>query len=128
MAKQPDPKPLHARHGDTVTVREQRQIILSICSEVLEVDSLNCMGDWFDHVGFDVTSLRDPSDLAAAWLGHYRHGRGYDMDRVFHDHMTWPPVAQRIAFLTKQKEEKSARAAKKTKARGSAARFGDSHA
>lgn len=127
MAKHAEPLTPPAPKTTITTVHEQRGIILSILEDFLDEDALDRMFQWFDHVGFDIVALRDPHDLGPAWLGHYRRGRGYDMDRVFHDYLTWPPIAQRIAFLTKQKEEETARAAKKAKARKSAGRFGESH-
>ena len=87
---------------DLTKVFDQRRIILSILCDFLEEDRIADLGDWLDHVGFDLTALRYPADLSAAWAAHYRLGRGYDVDRALNDHLTWPPIAARIALLSEQ--------------------------
>jgi len=94
-----------AGHKDNLTKEhDQRGIILSILFEFLEDDNIGDLDDWIDHVGFDLTAIRDPADLPAAWLGHYHRGRGYDVDRALNDLLTWPPIAARIAFLSKNSQ------------------------
>lgn len=87
---------------DLTKVTEQRGLILSILCDFLEDDRIADFSDWIDHVGFDLTALRYPSDLAAAWLAHYRRGRGYDVDRALNDLLTWPPIAAHIAHLSEK--------------------------
>ena len=87
---------------DLTKVCDQRSMILSILCDFLEDDRIADLGDWLDHVGFDLTAIRYPADLPAAWVAHYRRGRVYDADRALNDLLTWPPIAARIAFLSKQ--------------------------
>ena len=87
---------------DLTKVCEQRSMILSILCDFLEEDRIADLGDWVDHVGFDLTALRYPADLPAAWVAHYRLGRGYDVDRALNDLLTWPPIAAEITLLSKQ--------------------------
>jgi hypothetical protein len=101
-------------------VRHQRDLILSILCDVLEQDGAIQLGKWFDHVGFDATALRHNSDLMQAWLGHYRRGRRYDVDRALNDLLSWPPIADRIATLSKEKTNHTCRASKKLRREKSA--------
>lgn len=87
---------------DLTKVCEQRGMILSILCNFLEEDRLADLGDWLDHARFDLTALRYPADLPAAWVAHYRLGRGYDVDRALKDLLTWPPIAAEITFLSNQ--------------------------
>ncbi|CAN1577316.1 hypothetical protein MCELHM10_04116 [Paracoccaceae bacterium] len=96
-----------------MTVRHQCDLILSILCDVLEKDDAIHLGKWFDHVGFDPTALRHNSDLMQAWLGHYRSGRRYDVDRALNDLISWPPIADRIATLSKEKTNQTGRTSKK---------------
>lgn len=89
---------------DLAKVCEQRGMILSILCDFLEEDRIEDFSDWIDHVGFDLTALRYPADLPAAWLGHYRQGRNYDLDRALNDLLAWPPIAAEIAVLSKQSQ------------------------
>jgi hypothetical protein len=98
---------------DRMTVRHQCDLILSILCDVLEKDDAIHLGKWFDHVGFDPTALRHNSDLMQAWLGHYRSGRRYDVDRALNDLISWPPIADRIATLSKEKTNQTGRTSKK---------------
>lgn len=91
---------------DLTNVNDQRGMILSILCDFLEDDRIADFSDWIDHVGFDLTALRYPSDLAAAWLAHYRRGRGYDVDRALNDLLTWPPIAAHIAHWSEQPKRK----------------------
>jgi hypothetical protein len=83
---------------DLTDVRNQRNLILSILYDFLEEDSIGQLGCWVAHVGFDLNAIRYPADLPAAWLAHYRHGRGYDVERALNDLVTWPPIAEQIAL------------------------------
>jgi hypothetical protein len=85
---------------DLADVRNQRNLILSILSDFLEDDTISDLGDWLEHVSFDLTAIRHPADLQAAWVAHYRRGRAYDVDRAFGDLLSWPPLAERIADLS----------------------------
>ena len=87
---------------DLTKACDQRSMILSILCDFLEEDKLADLGDWLDHAGFDLTALRYPADLPAAWVAHYRRGRGYDVERALNHLLTWPPIAAHIAFLSKQ--------------------------
>lgn len=90
---------------DQMEVNEQRDLILSILCDVIKIDGASHLGEWFDHVGFDLTALREHSDLLPAWLGHYRSGRHYDIDRALSDLISWPPIAARITALSKEQGE-----------------------
>ncbi|WP_156215180.1 hypothetical protein [Pseudorhodobacter antarcticus] len=85
-------------------VCDQRSMILSILCDFLEEDRIADLGDWLDHAGFDLTAIRYPADLPAAWVAHYRNGRSYDVDRALNDLLAWPPIAAEIAFLSKQSQ------------------------
>lgn len=105
---------------DRMTVRHQSDLILSILCDILEQDGADHLGKWFDHVGFDPTSLRHNSDLMPAWLGHYRSGRRYDVDRALNDLLSWPPIADLIATLSKEKANQTGRTSKKQRREKSA--------
>ncbi len=83
---------------DWTNVREQRGVILSILIDFLEPESIGQLGSWIAHVGFDLKAIRYPADLPAAWLAHYRQGRGYNVERALNDLVTWPPIARQIAL------------------------------
>lgn len=91
---------------DLTDVREQRGMILSILFDFLEEDRIADFSDWIDHVGFDPNALRYLADLPAAWLGHYRQPRGYDLDRALNDLLTWPPIAAHIPHLSQPSQRK----------------------
>lgn len=100
---------------DLTKVCDQRSMILSILCDFLEDDRIADFGDWLDHVGFDLTAIRYPADLPAAWVAHYRRGRVYDVDGALNDLLTWPPIAARIAFLSKQPERTVSTSSERTK-------------
>ena len=55
---------------------------------------------FLDHVGFDLSVIRNVRELPAAFVAKYRLKSGqYDLDRAANDLATWPPVAARIAEL-----------------------------
>lgn len=113
LSTPPDPSPT----CETTDVRTQQWIIWSILCDIIEVDGIDELGNWIDHVGFDLTALRDPSDLMAAWLGHYRRGRRYDVDRALNDLLTWPPTANRLASPNARQAKRSMPSAGETTAR-----------
>jgi hypothetical protein len=96
-----------------MTVSHQRDRILSILCDVLEQDGADHLGQWFNHVGFDPAAMRDNSDLIPAWLGHYRNGRSYDVDRALNDFLSWPPIADRVAVLSLERKSKAERSSSK---------------
>lgn len=79
---------------------EQANMIVALLVDFLEPDMIDRLGNYFQHVRFDLPALRRPQDLVAAWLGHYRIRQGvYDVERAFNDLATFPPVAAEITRL-----------------------------
>lgn len=75
-------------------------MILALLDDLCSPETIDELGDYLDHVGFDLLALRRPQDLPVAWLGYYRIRRGlYDVDRAFADLATYPPMAAEIARL-----------------------------
>ena len=91
----------HRPDHDLNDVRRQRALILSILCDFFEEDTVDQLAEWCRHVGFDLSALSDNPDLVPAWLGHYRCRRGYDVERALSDLVAWPPIADRIAKLSK---------------------------
>ncbi|MEM5521067.1 hypothetical protein [Sulfitobacter sp. AS59] len=88
-----------------LTTEAQKSIILGIMLDM--ADDVDNLFNYFKHIGFDVSVLRNHKDLPNALLGHYRLGQGsYDIDRATMDLATWPPIARRI-FELQQEEAKS---------------------
>jgi hypothetical protein len=81
-----------------LTTDEQKCIVLSIICDM--ADNPENLGDYIQHVDFDVGALDQMQDFPAAWLGHYRLGQGtYDVDRATRDLLTWPPISGYIFDL-----------------------------
>jgi hypothetical protein len=84
----------------------QKDIIIGILVSFFEDEDRTSLGEYIQHVGFDMNSFSDPADLISAWLGHYRLKQGvYDVDRATNDLATFPPIAARIAELKAEKGE-----------------------
>lgn len=82
------------------TPGDNKAIILDILVSFLEGEDWTGLGDFLQHVKFDINSFTDPKDFISAWLGHYRVKKGeYDGKRAINDFATWPPIAARIAEL-----------------------------
>lgn len=80
-------------------------LVSGILIDLLDHGDVDELFDYLKHVGFDLASIRKPSDLPAAWLGHYRNRVGtYDVDRALTNLVTWPPIADRIAELKAEGE------------------------
>lgn len=87
-----------------LTTEEQKSLILGIISDM--ADDTDDLFNYFKHVGFDVSTLRNHKDLPNALLGHYRLGQGsYDVDRATMDLLTWPPIARRVFELQQEETE-----------------------
>lgn len=83
-----------------MSVEDQTNLILGILISFLEGDGLQELGDYLQHVGFNICALQRPKDLSSAWLGHYRLKQGvYDVDRACADLASYPPIAARVAEL-----------------------------
>jgi hypothetical protein len=88
-----------------LTTEAQKSIILGIMLDM--ADDVDDLFNYFKHIGFDLSVLRNHKDLPNALLGHYRLGQGsYDIDRATMDLATWPPISRRI-FELQQEEAKS---------------------
>ncbi len=90
--------------ADNLTIEQQKNLILGILNTFLE--DLDNLGNYIDHVGFDIGMIADPEELPRAWLGFYRIRRGqYDVDRACNDLAAWPPIAARIAYLRAERDK-----------------------
>lgn len=89
-------------HDVQLSSHEQAQMIVALLVDLCEPDAIDQLGAYFKHVRFDLSALRRPQDLIAAWLGHYRIRQGrYDVERAFNDLATFPPIAAEITRLQK---------------------------
>lgn len=81
---------------------EQKNLIIGILNSFLE--DIDTLGPYLAHVGFDLAVIKHTRELIPAWMGFYRilHGQ-YDVERAFADLVSWPPIATRIAELSRQK-------------------------
>lgn len=88
------------KHPADLTPREQKNIILNFLADFAEGDDDGDLLSFLDHVGFDLSVIRNVRELPAAFVAKYRLKSGqYDLDRAANDLATWPPVAARIAEL-----------------------------
>jgi hypothetical protein len=84
-----------------LTVDQQKDLILSILFDFAEGDDLLA---YMKHVGFDLGSILQVTELPRAWLGHYRTKKGvYDVDRACNDLSEFPPIASAIVRGLNQK-------------------------
>lgn len=96
----------HSRLDVQLSSHEQAQMIVTLLVDLCEPDAIDQLGAYFEHVRFDLSALRRPQDLIAAWLGHYRIRQGkYDVERAFNDLATFPPIAAEITRLQKNQRE-----------------------
>jgi hypothetical protein len=80
--------------NDDLTLDQQKDLILSILFDFAEGDDLLA---YMEHVGFDLGSILQVSELPSAWLGHYRSKKGvYDVVRACNDLSEFPPIASAI--------------------------------
>lgn len=86
---------LDPEHWD---VRQQTAIILDILCHFLTGDRVSQLKSWCDHVGFDITALSQTADFGAAWLGHYRQGRGYSVERAISDYLSWTSLEKQATW------------------------------
>lgn len=86
-----------------LTTAEQKNVILSILADILS--DVETIGDYFDHIQFDLGAISFFDDIPAAFLGHYRVRNGhYDVDLACNHLASWPPIAEHILKLTREKE------------------------
>jgi hypothetical protein len=90
-----------------LTPKEQRAMILATFFDFDDND--NDAAERFlaliDHCGIDLSACNgEVKHIPKVILAHYRISRGsYDLDRIAHDLVTYPPIAARIAELEAQK-------------------------
>lgn len=96
----PDRMPPEAGHSQDdakLSSQEQADMIVALLADFCEPEMIDQLGEYLQHVGFDLAALGRPQDLTAAWLGHYRiRQRVYDVDRAFNDLASYPPIASEI--------------------------------
>lgn len=91
------PKAGQPRDDVKLSSQEQASMIVALLADFCEPEMIDQLGDYVQHVGFDLSALGRPQDLTAAWLGHYRIRQGvYDVERAFNDLATYPPIASEI--------------------------------
>lgn len=91
------PKAGHSQDDVKLSSQEQADMIVALLADFCEPEMIDQLGDYVQHVGFDLAALGRPQDLTAAWLGHYRIRQGvYDVERAFNDLASYPPIASEI--------------------------------
>ena len=94
----------HESGEPALSTSEQADLILGILFSF--ADDADSLFRFINHAEFDLTALRDASDLPAAWLGHYRIKNGqYDTARACNDLATWKPIASRIFELMREQRK-----------------------
>lgn len=92
------------KKSDKLANQENKNLILGILGEFC-TDGETLL-KFLQHVGFDLGCLSHTNDFPAAYLGHYRCSNGdYDVERACMHLATWPPIAEHIYELLKQRNQ-----------------------
>jgi hypothetical protein len=115
-----------------MTLREQRDWILDAFRDKYQHNGVDGLTAFMRHCGVDIAGADPEADVEATILAHYQlpGGRGYDIERLPRDLATYPPVAERIAYLEEKirHRRQQKRDSKKRRKAARSARRGDSGA